>query len=278
MKRRQSLHWAGRSMLGDRSVQGDAFAGATWQPDEQPGTEGMVFSLADGMGAYEGSAAAARAAVTSSLDAFLAGKGDIESRLGEALRSANEAVADTKRRLSSHEDMGCTLIVAAVSLQRIAWVSVGDSLLWRLRGDEVMVLNRDHSMAAVLDQMAASGELSAEEASTDPRRGMLRSAVTGSEITLVDLQGDGVGLEPGDGVIIASDGLLRLQSDLLLPVLRSGKDPSNVVARTLELIDRNGRRPLDNTSIVVCRLDEPMWLGLRRWIAARFSKGKESAE
>ncbi len=60
--------------------------------------------------------------------------------------------------------------------------------------------------------LAAAGRISIEEARCDPRRHMLRSAVTGEDLDLVDLSWRPLQIEPGDYVILASDGVQTLEA------------------------------------------------------------------
>ena len=71
------------------------------------------------------------------------------------------------------------------------------------------LINEDHSLAPLLDELAPRPHLGRAGA-TDPRRHMLRSAVTGDEIELVDLSHEATSLLPGDHVMLASDGIHTL--------------------------------------------------------------------
>ena len=91
-------------------------------------------------------------------------------------------------------------------------MSVGDSPLLLFRRGEIALLNEDHSLAPELDRLAKIGRITAEQAKTDPRRHMLRSAVTGEELDLVDVSRKPLVLEAGDYVILASDGVQTLDT------------------------------------------------------------------
>jgi PPM family protein phosphatase len=137
----------------------------------------------------------------------------------------------------------------------INWVSVGDSplLLWR-RG-EIALLNEDHSLAPDLDRLAAAGKMTASEARRDPRRHMLRSAVTGDDIDLVDISRKPLVLEPGDYVILASDGLQSLDNAEIERIVSAyGADGAKSVASALiRTIDQLREPHQDNATVVVVR-------------------------
>ena len=134
-------------------------------------------------------------------------------------------------------------------------MSVGDSplLLWR-RG-EIALLNEDHSLAPDLDRLAAAGKITAQEAKRDPRRHMLRSAVTGEEIDLVDISRRPLVLEPGDYVILASDGLQSLDNGEIERIIAAyGADGSAAVAGALiRTIDSLREPHQDNATVIVVR-------------------------
>ena len=179
--------------------------------------------------------------------------------------AANSAVAQAKRRLSTNDVMGCTLILAAISSDRICWVSVGDSVIFHVASNRVRRLNRDHSMAPVLDQMADRGEITRDDALKDSRRGVLRSALTGNPPSLVDLNAAGMPLAQGDRVFFATDGILRIEEPRLLRLLARDSHPDLAVKDLIATLKESGQRPLDNTTLVACRYPKRK-RGLTRWL------------
>ena len=69
------------------------------------------------------------------------------------------------------------------------------------------MLNEDHSLAPELARLVAAGKLTPDEARRDPRRHMLRSAVTGEEIDMVLKPGMVIMAEPNP---ITADGLFGI--------------------------------------------------------------------
>jgi protein phosphatase len=124
------------------------------------------------------------------------------------------------------------------------------------RRGEIALLNEDHSLAPELDRMAEAGHISIEEARRDPRRHMLRSAVTGDEIDLVDISRKPLAVEPGDYVILASDGLQTLeQSEVERIVSAYAADGASAVAQALIRAVEAVRDPhQDNATVVAVRV------------------------
>jgi protein phosphatase len=157
--------------------------------------------------------------------------------------------------------LGSTLVLAVVDDDGVQWVSVGDSPLWRWRKGGLQRLNRDHSMAPVLDEMAERGEISQEAAASDPRRGHLRSALTGGELSLIDASGGPVAVGRGDSIVVASDGLLALNSRHVAKRLKSRKSPRKLASLILRDLRAARREGLDNSSIAIVTR-RPGFLGI----------------
>lgn len=79
---------------------------------------------------------------------------------------------------------GTTLLAVWIGAGVIWWISVGDSPLFLWRNRRLLRLNEDHSMRAIYLKYISRGGMTYEEAM---RHGhLLRSAVIGGELTLVD--------------------------------------------------------------------------------------------
>jgi protein phosphatase len=223
---------------------------------EGPGHDRGGFAvLADGMGGHTGGALASRTVCDHFLQSVAAAKGEVGERLIEGLGAANAAVANKIAANPLLAGMGSTLIGAAFTSAGIEWVSVGDSPLFLFRRGEIALLNEDHSLAPELDRMVAEGKLTAEEARHDPRRHMLRSAVTGEEIDLLDVSRQPLKLEPGDYVILASDGIATLENTEIARLIQGyAKDGAAAVARAIIRQIEALREPYqDNATVVVVR-------------------------
>ena len=239
---------ATRASKGARSYQEDSAA-----VSESAGV--LTAVLADGMGGHAGGALASGLACKFFLHAFATSSGDVPARLTEALDLANAAIAHETAGNPALSGMGCTLIGAAFGPQGIEWVSVGDSPLYLYREGSVALVNEDHSLAPMLDMLAASGKITEEQAKSDPRRHMLRSAVTGEELDLVDLCKQPLPVETGDYVILASDGIHSLDGEEIARVIAAyANDGPQAVASALIRAVLAARDPFqDNTTVVAVR-------------------------
>lgn len=263
-----TFDYAVRATKGAREYQEDKAvmwpdADGPWSPTAsaqilQDGTRLAV--LADGMGGHAGGALASAMCCETFVTRFAQGA---HASAGEnptlvllsALEAANDAIAAKVESNPMLSGMGSTLVAVIFGAEGIHWVSVGDSplLLWR-RG-EIALLNEDHSLAPDLDKLAAAGKMTPDQAKRDPRRHMLRSAVTGDDIDLVDISKSPLVLEPDDYVILASDGLQSLDnSEVGRIVAAYGMDGADAVASALIRTVEGLREPhQDNATVVVVR-------------------------
>ncbi len=213
--------------------------------------------LADGMGGHAAGDVASSVAVTSFCGAFEApGMPDEPSeRLMAALEAANCAIHDRAAAEPELTGMGTTLVAAVVEGRELRWASVGDSPLWLVRDGEIRRLNANHSVAGELAEQVAAGVMTAAEAAEAPGRAMLYSALVGGDIDLVDIPETPERLEPGDVVMIASDGVETCGPDELIGIVGNGDDAAaELVDRVLAAVEDREIDYQDNATLIVCRL------------------------
>lgn len=251
---------ASRASQGARSYQEDT--SLVW-----PGTEALapgvsarangtlLAVLADGMGGHAGGAIASRTVCETFVQGYAGCEGERHERLVAGLEAANEAVAERVRETPALNGMGSTLIGVVFGQEGCEWVSVGDSPLLFFRQGEIATLNEDHSLAPELDRLAAAGAITAEAARRDPRRHMLRSAVTGEDLALVDLSRRPLKLETGDYVILASDGLQTLEQDEIERIVAAYADDGaeSVASALIRAVEAIRDPHQDNTTVVAVR-------------------------
>ncbi|MDX2308864.1 MAG: protein phosphatase 2C domain-containing protein [Hyphomicrobium sp.] len=243
---------------GARPYQEDTallWPGEGQKASELPEPATLVAILADGMGGHAGGALASHMACETFAAGYAAAEGDTRQRLFEALMRANDAIAAKVADNPVLEGMGSTLVGVVFGEDGAHWVSVGDSPLLLVRRGQLALLNEDHSLAPELDRLAELGRMTHEDARRDPRRHMLRSAVTGEEIELVDMSRQPLAIEPGDYVILASDGLNTLDyAEIERIVAAYATDGAKSVAEALIRAVLAVKDPhQDNTTIVAVR-------------------------
>lgn len=239
-----------------RSNNQDAFAvlADTRRP---PGLDCLLV-VADGMGGHRGGATASHLAV-STIERYFAvdrglGAGDDALRLGAAAAAvvaANQAIynqAATDPRLAG---MGTTCTLVMVAGFRLYVGHVGDSRAYLFRGGNRRQLTHDHSMVA---EQVRRGLMTPEEAEHDERRHMLMRAVgAGPEVDVDTLWVDP---EPGDALLLCSDGLTNMVDDgQLADMAVAASDPADACSRLIAAANAAGGE--DNVTAVVARVVNP---------------------
>ena len=125
-----------------------------------------------------------------------------EHMLESAMAAANIGVFDRAVQQPELSGMGTT-VVAVITCGRTAYVShVGDSRLYRLHGEELQPITRDHS---VVQEMIESGQITEEQARSHPRRHFITRALGVTEHESGEY--DELELEAGDRLLLCTDGL-----------------------------------------------------------------------
>lgn len=258
---------AAGKILGSRKVQEDAWRlraldgrDLTSEAERPTGVQidnGALVVIADGMGGHGGGDVASRIACEQFAGAYFQ-RGDKapNERLDFALKAANGAIAEAKTKDALLKQMGCTLIAAHLGTEKMTFVSVGDSLLIRVRGNEVHRVNEDHSNHLALDLRALESDSDEawRVALSDQQRYSITSAVTGKPLTIREI--DTRKMEAGDILIFATDGLETLDYQQIRAIVAKRRDKGVAAVRDwlLKATDRigaGGRQ--DNTTVIVVR-------------------------
>ena len=178
--------------------------------------------LADGMGGYNAGEVASGIAVamlTSEVREALGGQQvnapDDESGMPQAMTliresaaRANAAIYQTAKSQPQYAGMGTTLVAALFYDNQVAIGHIGDSRLYRLRGDNFEQVTRDHSL---LQEQIDSGMISKEQARYSQNKNLVTRAV-GIDPE-VETEVHSYEVEAGDIYLLCSDGLSDMVVD-----------------------------------------------------------------
>jgi serine/threonine protein phosphatase PrpC len=240
---------------GGRDYQEDSVAVHLLGADTGVHANELLLVLADGMGGHVSGEVASRLVVDCFCSAYSNNPDAVPEALLSSLEAANECIADAVLDAPELRGMGSTLVGCVIRDDRLSWISAGDSPLWVCRGRALQRLNADHSMVPLLESMVRSGELTREDMLTDPRRNLLRSALTGKTVELVDLCRQPFRLEAGDIVILASDGVETLSDGELAALLKEADavTADELAGRVMAGLRSAARPSQDNASVVLYR-------------------------
>jgi PPM family protein phosphatase len=223
-----------------------------WEPADEPDFQrkGRLAIVADGMGGHEGGQEASRIAIEAIQEAYAADSGDNpQSGLVDGFRQAHEMVNRYATQHLHLRGMGTTATAIALPGNRLYFAHIGDSRLYRVHGQQISRLTRDHSYVGRLFE---NGVISAEEAEVHPQRHILTAALgTGPEIP-PDMPDHPIMLESGDALVLCTDGLWGLVSDQEIRQIVDANSVADACGKLIEIAKQRGGP--DNITLIVLRL------------------------
>jgi len=206
-----------------------------------------IYAVADGMGGHQGGEVASRLALET---VDRKSREDHEVDLRNAVRDANRVVLDRASGDTNLSGMGTTLTMLRVEGPRVRLAHVGDSRAYLLRDGELRQLTDDHTL---VNRMVREGKLTEDEARIHPQRSILTRALGVDGELEVDVFT--VDLDPGDRVLLCSDGLTSIVADdEIRGILMSHPDPQAACDELVAAAIRGGGP--DNITVVVLDVEE----------------------
>ncbi len=213
--------------------------------DQPVGNLPNLFVVADGMGGHNAGDFASSFAVKIAVEAI---RTDADYNpvkiIRHAIETANDELIKQAEKYTSMAGMGTTMVAATIVGGYAYVANVGDSRLY-LMDSKLIQVTKDHSL---VQEMVRLGELRQEEARNHPDKNIITRALgakRGVNIDFFDLK-----LEPGNQILMCSDGLSNMLTDQEIEeILRSG-DPLQEKGRKLvEQANENGGK--DNIAVIL---------------------------
>jgi PPM family protein phosphatase len=218
--------------------------------------EAGIFVVCDGMGGAAGGEIASHLAVEVATEKLCGSGGDdLRAAMEGAISAANRQVYSRASADSSLHGMGTTLVAAIVQRTCAMIAHVGDSRCYLFRAGELTRQTKDHSL---VDEQVRMGQLTEDEAERSPLRNVITRAIgtqrsVSPEITELLL-------EPGDILLLCSDGLTRELSDERIAQVIAEDGSLETTCRSLiEAAKQAGGR--DNITCVLAKVtlgEEPL--------------------
>ncbi len=248
---------AGQSHVGmKRTHNEDSFAVAA---------DGNLFMVADGMGGHSSGEVASKLAIET-IQEFIQStdldpeatwpykmdksRSYEENRLITSVKLANLRIYESAQRDVKMRGMGTTIVASLVVDEGILAVHVGDSRMYRLRGDTLEQLTEDHSL---LNDYIKMKRLTEEEIANFQYKNVIVRALGMKETVKVDSILD---IPKADDIYcLCSDGLSGPVTDAeIKEVLTSAKDLESACDELIQRANKNGGP--DNITVVLAK-----WLG-----------------
>ncbi|WP_310450962.1 Stp1/IreP family PP2C-type Ser/Thr phosphatase [Sulfuritalea sp.] len=217
--------------------------------------------LADGMGGYNAGEVASGMATTmlgaELPKAFLerepssvvGGRSWAEVTLETLMGLVNSAIYQSSQTQPQYAGMGTTLVVAVFHDNRVTVGHIGDSRMYRLRGEDFQQITRDHSL---LQEQLDAGLITPEQARHSQNKNLVTRAVGIDPEVAAEIHDHAV--IPGDVYLLCSDGLNDMVEDDEI-AMTLGALSANLELCAMQLIqmanDNGGR---DNVSVILVKV------------------------
>lgn len=223
--------------------------------------KGLLTAVADGMGGAAAGEIASREGLASiavylfghwgRFPAAQATEADLFLSLIGCVHEASSAVLRYTDDDRTARGMGSTLTASILWNGHAYFVQVGDSRAYLYRRPDLIQLTTDQTL---VNEMVASGYLTAEQAKNHPQRSMITQALGGPHP--INVSFGKVALRRGDRLLLCTDGLHgEVPDDVLHRILDGGFSPRrSVEAMMEEALERGGR---DNVTALLLAMDDP---------------------
>jgi protein phosphatase len=225
----------------------------------------QLFMVADGMGGHACGEVASKMAADVVKEFYVRSKDDdatwpykmdkalgyLENRLVVGVKLANQRIFEAAARDMRLKGMGTTVVMGQVSGDKLYVAHVGDSRCYRVRGDVVKQVTRDHSLLE--DYKDARPDMSDEEQRKFPHKNVITRALGMREVVQVDVHAEDI--EDGDVFLFCSDGLSGMVEDKRIgQTVKGAGDLEQAVANLVEAANQAGGN--DNITVLAleCRL------------------------
>ena len=167
----------------------------------------------------------------------------------DAVKNANDTIYHVSQTQSQCAGMGTTLVLGLFTNNKLLVGHIGDSRMYRLRGQVLSQITEDHS---ILQEQINAGLVTAEQAKYSANRNLVTRAL--GVDPEVELELNEFDVQVDDIYLLCSDGLTDLVDDSEIEaVLNSPVQSLEKTAQTLVQIanDYGGK---DNISVILARV------------------------
>lgn len=212
-------------------------------------SKGSLAIVADGMGGHAAGEVASRIAVEVIRRAYYESKLSASEALQKAFVEANEAIyraSQVDRRLAG---MGTTCTALVLQGGAALCAHVGDSRLYLQRNGALYQLSEDHSFVR---EMVKHGMLTNDQAREHSEKNVILRALGTRPKVEVEMWEKPFSVQPGDALLLCSDGLSDLVTDEEIQTIVGAEEPHLAAEKLIALARERGGH--DNITVGVLQL------------------------
>jgi PPM family protein phosphatase len=220
--------------------------------------------LCDGIGGHRAGEVAAQMGVSVISEMVSASDGEQPIKiLDQAIQRANHAIYEASLSDQGRKGMGTTVACAWVIADRLYTANLGDSRIYLLRGGHILQLTTDHTW---LQEAYDAGIINEDQADSHPNAHVIRRYLGSAKAPRPDfrlwffegegdaeaLDNQGLNLEPGDILLVCSDGLTDLVTDQEIHGIIRSTPMEQTPAALIDLANTRGGH--DNSTVVLMQV------------------------
>lgn len=214
--------------------------------------EHNFFLLADGMGGHKAGEIAAKKAVEIIQESFLQSKSNTldaqKKNLYDSIKKANSDIYQLSLERPGFRGMGTTLCAFYIHENKALIGHVGDSRIYRYRNDLVCQLTNDHSL---ISELIKTRHVEEDEPLPSPHRNVITKAL--GPASFVEPEIESYSLEPGDTILMCSDGLSDYVSERRMHKILSRNIPLETKAYYFVELAKQ-RKSQDNITLILLEI------------------------
>jgi len=202
---KKAVHWAERTDIGLRRANNQDSCAVKVAVSARHWLErGHLFIVADGMGAHAAGEVASRLAVETVMQSYFKRRSEPSPHaLANAVYDAHRLIREKSHREDAFRDMGTTCDAFAMLPYGLVVAHVGDSRVYRVRGDAIEQLTFDHSLVW---EVCLATNLPFDHAPGHIPKNQITRSLGPTEKMQVDVEGP-FPIVIGDIYLVCSDGL-----------------------------------------------------------------------
>ncbi len=207
-----------------------------------------LFALADGMGGHPEGEVASQIALQTLAAQF---QRDAKTLLEDPLRTLHESIIAGHHQLLRYateramvDTPRTTVVACIIQGDKAYWAHCGDSRLYVVRDGRVLMRTRDHSYTELQESLSQVVPMAEKF-----NRNVLFTCLGSPGKPVIDMAGPTT-LEPGDRLMLCSDGLWGTISDADIAAHLSSKAIAESVPELVETALRNAGAKSDNVTVL----------------------------
>ena len=211
---------------------------------------GWLYIVADGVGGADAGEVASQFASERTLEHYLntSDNPNWGQRLVDAMQAANTDLRQMVAERDGNSHMATTMVAVVFKGAQAYLANVGDSRGYLWRDGRIQQITKDQSLVA---KLLEEGAITAEEAEFHPRRNVILYSLGSERSPKIDLFEQT--MQPGDIILLCSDGLTRHVTNDELSQMIAAADPAQATQDLIELANSRGGQ--DNISAAILRYE-----------------------